>query len=213
MRMIKYTHACVRLIDGDRSLLIDPGTWAEDSAFENATDVLVTHEHADHIDVERLVALHGKNPDLRVYVPTPVAEQLSRAAPSFASAVNVVAVGDTFTAAGFAVHAVGGKHAVIYDGIPDTANIGYVVNGAVYHPGDSTFVPDVAVDTLLVPTAAPWLKLAEAIDFIRAVRPARAYSIHDAMLSDKGEMGVDRWLAGEGETEYGRITPGDSVEL
>ena len=55
MRMIKYTHACVRLVDGDRSLLIDPGTWAEDVAFEGATDVLVTHEHADHIDLERLV--------------------------------------------------------------------------------------------------------------------------------------------------------------
>jgi L-ascorbate metabolism protein UlaG (beta-lactamase superfamily) len=213
MQMIKYTHACVRLVDGDRSLLIDPGTWAEDVAFEGATDVLVTHEHADHIDLERLVALHGRNPDLRVYLPAPAAALASEAAPAFAPALNVVAVGDTFDAAGFSVRAVGGKHAVIYDGIPDAANIGYVIDDAVYHPGDSTFVPDGAVATLLVPTMAPWLKLAEAIDFVRAVRPASAYSIHDAMLSERGQAGMDRWLAMRGETDYGRITPGDTVEL
>jgi L-ascorbate metabolism protein UlaG (beta-lactamase superfamily) len=213
MRMIKYTHACVRLVDGDRGLLIDPGTWAEDVAFEGATDVLVTHEHADHIDLQRLVALHGRNPDLRVYLPASVAAQAGEAAPAFAPALNVVAVGDTFDAAGFTIRAVGGKHAVIYDGVPDTANIGYVIDDTVYHPGDSTFVPDGSVETLLVPTMAPWLKLAEAIDFVRAVRPARAYSIHDAMLSERGQAGVDRWLAMRGETDYGRITPGDAVEL
>jgi L-ascorbate metabolism protein UlaG (beta-lactamase superfamily) len=213
MRMIKYTHACVRLVDGDRSLLIDPGTWAEDVAFEGATDVLVTHEHADHIDLPRLVALHGRNPELRVHLPASVATKVSAEAPAFAPAVTVVAVGDTFEAAGFSVRAVGGKHAVIYDGIPDTANIGYVIDNAVYHPGDSTFVPDGSVETLLVPTMAPWLKLAEAIDFVRAVRPARAFSIHDAMLSERGQAGVDRWLAMRGETDYGRIKPGDGVEL
>jgi L-ascorbate metabolism protein UlaG (beta-lactamase superfamily) len=213
MRMIKYTHACVRLVDGDRSLLIDPGTWAEDVAFEGTTDVLVTHEHNDHVDVERLVELHGRNPDLRVYLPAPVAAKTSESARTLAPTLNVVAVGDTFDAAGFTVRAVGGKHAVIYDGVPDVANIGYVVDDAVYHPGDSTFVPDVSVATLLVPTMAPWLKLAEAIDFVRAVRPARAYSIHDAMLSERGQAGVDRWLAMRGDTDYGRITPGDAVDL
>src|SRR5262249_34080794 len=67
MQMIKFTHACVRLIDGERSLLIDPGIWAEAEAFDGVTDVLVTHEHADHVDVDRLVAAHMSNVDLRVY--------------------------------------------------------------------------------------------------------------------------------------------------
>lgn len=209
MRMIKYTHACVRLERDGRSLLIDPGTWAEDAAFEGVSDVLVTHEHADHIDVERLVKAYGANPALKVYLPAAVAGQLD----AIAGGVQVVEVGDVFTAGGFGVRAVGGEHAEIYEGMPGCANIGFVVDDAVYHPGDSVFAPGIPVDTLLVPTAAPWLKLAEAIDFIRAVRPARAFSIHDAMLSARGEMGVDRWLAGKGGTVYGRVTPGDSVEL
>ncbi len=213
MRMIKYTHACVRLIDGDRSLLIDPGVWTEDAAFDGATDVLVTHEHSDHIDLDRLVAAHGANPHLRVFMPAPVAAQATEKAPSFAPAAQVVSVGDTFTAGGFSVRAVGGDHAEIYDGLPGCANIGYVVEDAVYHPGDSTFVPDGSVDTLLVPTSAPWLKLNESIDFVRAVRPKRAFSIHDAMLSDKGEPIIDRWLGMKGGTDYGRIRPGDGVDL
>src|SRR5215475_3197068 len=211
MQLIKYTHAAVRLVDGDRDVLIDPGVWAEDAAFSNVTDVLVTHEHADHIDLDRLVAARDTRPDLRVFLPAPVAAQITERTPSFEPALHVVAPGDTFTAAGYRVRAVGGMHAEVYEGAPGCANIGYVVEDAVYHPGDSLHVPDGAIETLLVPTSGPWLKLAEAIDFVRAVRPTRAYSIHDVLLSDKGEALVDGWLARRGETDYARLPSGGSA--
>jgi L-ascorbate metabolism protein UlaG (beta-lactamase superfamily) len=209
MRLTKYTHACVRLDDGDRKLLVDPGTWAEDDAFHGVSDILITHEHADHIDVDRVVKAVATNANLRVHVPVPVAAQLD----AIAGNVHTVEVGNSFTAAGFDVHAVGGQHAEIYEGLPGCANIGYVINNTVYHPGDSMFVPDLPVRVLLVPTSAPWFKLAEALDFVRAVGPQRAFSIHDALLSDKGEMGVDRWMSLKGDTEYARIPPGESVNL
>jgi hypothetical protein len=57
MRLIKFTHACVRLEDGDRRLLIDPGIWTEREAYQGVTDILVTHEHDDHIDIERITDL------------------------------------------------------------------------------------------------------------------------------------------------------------
>jgi L-ascorbate metabolism protein UlaG (beta-lactamase superfamily) len=47
MRLIKYTHACVRLEHDGRALVIDPGTWSEPAALDGATAVLVTHEHFD----------------------------------------------------------------------------------------------------------------------------------------------------------------------
>jgi L-ascorbate metabolism protein UlaG (beta-lactamase superfamily) len=204
MRLTKYTHACVRLDDGDRSLVIDPGVWSEDTALDGVSAVLVTHEHADHVDADRLAARSG----LTVFAPASVAQQLEK----LGDAVVTVAAGDTFEAGGFPVRAVGGAHAEIYDGLPGCANVGYRVEG-VYHPGDSLFVPDAQVTTLLVPTCAPWLKTAEAIDFVRAVAPQRAYSIHDAMLSPTGEQITDRWLAMKGNTEYARIPVGESVTL
>jgi L-ascorbate metabolism protein UlaG (beta-lactamase superfamily) len=203
MQLIKYTHACVRLEHGDDTVLIDPGTWAEDAAFIGTNHVLITHEHVDHIDADRLATAAADNSRLRVYAPEIVAAPLVEAGIN----TTVVNVGDTFTIDCFEVTAVGGKHAVIYNGVPDCVNIGYIVNG-VYHPGDSFFVPSQPVETLLVPTSAPWFSLAECIDFVRAVKPAHAYSIHDAGLSARGEMSVDRWLEGNANTDYRRIPLG-----
>jgi L-ascorbate metabolism protein UlaG (beta-lactamase superfamily) len=209
MRLIKYTHAAVRLEQDGRTLLLDPGVFSEDEAYEGVSHILVTHEHADHVNAEKLRAHLVEHPDLQVYTNAAVAQQLGDA---LSGAVRTVEVGDRFTVNGFAVEAVGGRHAEIYEGLPGCANIGFIVEG-VYHPGDALHVPTSEVAVLLVPTAAPWLKLAEGLDFVRAVKPQRAYSIHDAMLSKIGEAGVDNWMKNKGQTEYARIPVGSSVEV
>ena len=56
MQITKYTHACVRLEQDGRVLVIDPGEWSEPEALDGAAAVLVTHEHADHIEPTRLAA-------------------------------------------------------------------------------------------------------------------------------------------------------------
>jgi len=209
MRLTKYTHACVRLERDARTLLIDPGTFSEAAAYEGVSHVLVTHEHADHIDADQLATALAANGDLKVYTSAAVAAQLSH----LGDAVVTVGVGDQVSVNGFSVEAVGGNHAEIYEGLPGCANIGFVIDGEVYHPGDALFVPERPVPTLLVPTCAPWLKLAEALDFVRAVKPRRAFSIHDAMLSTIGQGNIDNWMAMKGQTEYARIPIGSSVEV
>ena len=201
MRLIKYKHACVRLEDGDSALLIDPGLWTAPAAFEGVTDVLVTHEHHDHIDLDLLKDALAAEPRLTVHTIAEVAGQLAE----LGDAVRTVAVGDTFKAAGFDVEVVGGAHAEIYDGLPGCANVGYLVNEDVYHPGDSLFVPHQDVGTLLVPVSGPWLSLPAALDFVRAVGPQRAVPIHDAWNSEIGNGGVDRWMTMKAETEYERL--------
>lgn len=201
MRLIKYGHACVRLETGGRTLVIDPGTWSEAEALTGADAVLITHEHADHVDAEKLASFGGE-----IFAPASVAPMLEGRA-------TTVEVGQTFTAAGFQVQVVGGQHAEIYEGLPGCANVGYVVDGEVYHPGDSLFVPQVPIGTLLVPASAPWLKLAEALDFVRAIQPRRAYPIHDAMLNDLGLGNFDAWMQRKGNTSYARIPLGDSINL
>jgi L-ascorbate metabolism protein UlaG (beta-lactamase superfamily) len=208
MRLTKYTHACVRLEREGASLLIDPGLWTEDEAFAGIDHVLVTHEHNDHVDTERLAKVAERNDKLRVFAPAGVAESLNGDGVS----ATAVSVGDTFVAGGFNVLGVGGAHAEIYDGQPDVANIGFVVEG-VYHPGDSFFVPSQRVETLLVPLSGPWFDLASAIDFTRSVKSARAFPIHDALLNDAGQKLMDRWIEMRGETEYARLTPGSSAQF
>ena len=207
MRLTKYGHACVRLdLDGG-SVVLDPGTYSPDVDLAGVADVLVTHEHADHIDVDRLVPLVRDG--LRLHTNADVGAAL---ATDHGLEVHAVGPGETFTVAGVDVQVVGGEHAEIYNGLPGCANVGFVLAG-IYHPGDALHVPDVEVETLLVPVSAPWLKLREALDFVRAVGPARAFPSHDAMFSDIGNAGVDRWMANEGGTDYQRLAAGESTEI
>ncbi len=58
-----------------------------------------------------------------------------------------------------------------------------VDDGAFYHPGDSFFVPEQRIDVLALPTAAPWLKAGEVVDYLRAVSPRLAIPVHEALLA------------------------------
>jgi L-ascorbate metabolism protein UlaG (beta-lactamase superfamily) len=202
LRITKFTHACVRLEHAGRVLVIDPGVWSEPRALRGADAVLVTHEHVDHVDVLRLVGL-----GVPVFAPAGADLTLD----GLALAVTEVRAGETFTAAGLPVRAVGGRHATIYGGQPDCANLGYVVGDSVYHPGDSLHVPEVPVETLLVPAQASWLKLNEAIDFVRAVRPERAFPIHDAQLNERGLESVNGWMSEETDAGYRYLAPGETA--
>jgi L-ascorbate metabolism protein UlaG (beta-lactamase superfamily) len=199
VRITKYTHACVRLEHDGRVLVVDPGTWSEPAALAGADAVLVTHEHADHVDVLRLAGLG-------VPVFAPAEADIPRLA------VIGVSAGEEFAAAGFRVRAVGGRHAFIYGGQPDCANLGYVIEDVVYHPGDSLHVPEQPVETLMVPAQGSWLKMAEVIDFVKAVDPLRAFAIHDAQLNDRGLASVNGWLAEETGDGYRYLAPGESLQ-
>jgi L-ascorbate metabolism protein UlaG (beta-lactamase superfamily) len=207
MRLTKFGHACVRLDTDGGSVVLDPGVYSPDVDLAGVTDVLVTHEHPDHVDADRVVPLVRDG--LRLHTNADVAQQLRA---DHGVEVHAVAPGESFDVAGLEVRVVGGQHAEIYEGLPGCANVGFVLGG-VYHPGDSVHVPDVEVTTLLLPVSAPWLKLAEALDFVRAVAPARAFPVHDAMLSEIGAAGVDGWVGRKGGTDYRRLAPGESADV
>ncbi|MFH9736762.1 MBL fold metallo-hydrolase [Streptomyces roseolus] len=199
MRVIKYTHSCVRLERDDLGVLvIDPGIWSEPDALRGADAVLVTHEHADHVDVLRLAGL-----GVPVYAPK------GAVLPGIDTVE--VSAGEEFLAAGYRITAHGGRHATIYGDLPDCANLGYVVEESLYHPGDSLHVPVVPVETLLVPLYAPWMRTSEAIDFVREVGPERAVGIHDAQINERGLASVNGWLGEEARTAYRWLPPGSRL--
>jgi L-ascorbate metabolism protein UlaG (beta-lactamase superfamily) len=208
MRVTKFTHACLRIEHDGGVLVIDPGVFTEAEALDGADAVLITHEHMDHVDIEALRAL--KRPELTVHTHADVEAQLT----DLDADVYAVAPGDTFVAAGMTVRAHGGRHAVIHADIPRIVNVGFVIDtpdGPLYHPGDAFHVPDEEIATLFVPVSAPWLKLAEAIDFTRAVAPERAFALHDSLLVDAGQQMVTGHMTRLSGTRYARLEPGTSV--
>jgi L-ascorbate metabolism protein UlaG (beta-lactamase superfamily) len=212
MELIKYGHACVVLCEGERRLVVDPGAFTDPTALDGASAVLVTHEHPDHFVADRLRAAMDADPALEIWTNSSVAGQLE----GLGGRVHVVGHGDAVSVAGFDVHVHGELHAEVHPEIPRVKNVGFLVDGQVFHPGDALTVPDEPVATLLLPVHAPWSKASEIIDYVRAVHADQAYAVHDGLLNDTG-LGLMGGLLGERgpgtPTPFSRLAPGDSVEL
>ena len=155
---------------------------------------LITHEHVEHFSESRVRAALTDNPSLEVWSVPPVVEALS----DWGGRVHAVTGGERFLAAGVSVQAYGQQHAVVHPDVPAIDNTGFLIADRVFHPGDALTVPDVPVETLLVPVHAPWLRVADAIDWVRAIAPGRAVAMHDCGLSRIGRAVVDGLLGQHG---------------
>jgi L-ascorbate metabolism protein UlaG (beta-lactamase superfamily) len=209
VRITKFSHSCVR-VEGAGVLVMDPGSFSERSALDGADALLITHEHADHVDVGAVTEAAGRRPDLRVYAHPDVLATL----PGVSG--TAVEPGQEFEAAGYRVRTFGGLHATIHPDIPRVANIAFLVaddSSNFYHPGDSYVVPEnTEVDTLFVPLNAPWAKVSETVDFIRAVHAGRAFALHDALINDIGGNLYGSVVQRLTDTTYARLAPGTTID-
>jgi len=193
MQLTHFGHSCLLASftsdsGSDTTILFDPGTFSH--GFEGITGlsaILITHQHPDHADTSRLPALVEANPQAAVCADPQTAAQLG-------GPWRAVNVGDEFAVEHLTVRGVGGRHAVIHPEIPVIENISYLVGDAghaarLMHPGDALFTPGEPVDVLATPAAAPWMKISEAVDYLRAVAPTNAVPIHQGII-DPSARGI-----------------------
>ena len=212
MRLTKFGHSCVRVEHDGTTLVLDPGVFTESGAVDGADVVLITHEHPDHFHPE-----HLRRSDASIYTIAAVAARIGEQAPDLIERVTVVGPGGEFAAGAIPVTAVGELHAVIHPELPRFDNSGYLLevgDVTVFHPGDALTGPGRPVDVLLAPVCAPWMKVAEGIDFARSVGAPRNLAIHDRVYSDAG-LGIadshfGRFLGAAG-LDYVRLPDGTDL--
>lgn len=210
MNLTKKGHAGIRLEKDGRVLVLDPGVFTEEDATAGADAILITHEHPDHFSEDRLRAAMEANPGAEVWTLRSVADQIAAA---FPGRVHTVGNGDSFTAAGFDVSVHGEFHAVIHPDLPRVTNVGFLLDGSLFHPGDALTVPEQPIETLLIPVMAPWNKVAEVVDYIREVKPRRSIDVHDALLTDLARPLYDGLIGNLSGAEHLRLASGDSTEV
>lgn len=186
MQLTRFGHAAVLVDAADSRILIDPGNFSADDTFAltGLEAIIVTHQHADHVDRERLPQLVAGNPGARLLAEGETASQLGEVAGTW----EVLAPGDEVFLGGVLVTGVGGRHAVIHQDLQRVGNVGALVRAdgepVFFHPGDAyEYAPD-GVDVLGVPLGAPWAKVGEMVDFVRAVSPSVMFPIHDRTIAD-----------------------------
>jgi L-ascorbate metabolism protein UlaG (beta-lactamase superfamily) len=212
MRLRKFGHSCLLVEANDTRLLLDPGVFSPGvSDVEGLSAILVTHQHPDHLDLVRLPALLERNPDARIVTDAGTADLLRDGHGIDATAVSP---GERLQL-GVDVEVVGGTHAEIYREIPRIPNVGFLIDGRLLHPGDALDAPNHGrdIEILALPTMAPWMRMAEAIDYLRAVKPRLAVPIHEAMVrSTDIYYGAFRTFAPAG-TELTVLDDGEPVTV
>jgi L-ascorbate metabolism protein UlaG (beta-lactamase superfamily) len=208
MRITKYEHACFIVEIGEKRLIVDPGSFTV--PLIGVVAIVITHEHADHWTADQLRRILDQNPDARLIAPSGVAN----AGPDFD--FTVVDNGSIVDVDPFHLEFIGSKHAQIHSSIPIVDNVGVLINGAVFYPGDSFTLPPAGVELLAVPSSAPWLKIGEVMDYVAAAKPKRSFPTHEMINSVIGKgMANARieamTLAGGGE--FFPLEPGEGLDV
>lgn len=214
MRVTKLEHAALVVEHSGDRLFIDPGKFTTPiTEAAGALAVVVTHQHDDHWTPEQIGRIRDRNPEARVFGP----EGMAAIAAEAGIDVERVTPGDEVEVGPFRLRFFGGRHAVIHSSIPVIDNVGVLVNDALYYAGDSFAVPEgVEVGALAAPAGAPWMKIAESMDYVMAVKPRRAFPTHEMVLSRAGkDLSNARlaWATEQGGGEYLPLEPGDSFDL
>ncbi len=211
MRITKYGHSCLLIEEAGARMLTDPGVFS--SGFEGLKDldaILITHQHQDHCVPRNIGGLLEDNPEAKVYADEGSAKILA----NVGVPVQAVKAGDELEVAGVKVSVWGEHHALVHQEIPVVPDVGYMIAGKLFYPGDALTVPEPAVEVLAIPLDAPWMKVSEGIEYLRAVKPKVAIPVHDAINSVAGrDMYVSMLKDMGGGVEVRLVPDGQSTEV
>lgn len=184
MTIKKYLHSCLLVEEGGKKLLFDPGLFSfiekklEPQEIGSVDVIVLTHRHQDHYYPEALKIISAMRSAI-IVANSEIAALLAKES----LPCEVMAAGEQKSIAGFIIRAYEAPHAPIPADLPH--NLAFLINNRLLHPGDSYTITKVpACEILALPITAPWARLADALDFTKAIKPKLVIPIHDAFIKD-----------------------------
>lgn len=210
MNITKLGHCCLVIELPGLKILTDPGSYTTaQNELKNVGVVLITHEHPDHLHVESVKQIIHSNPNATIITNSAVSKILSEAGIKS----SLIEHGQSQKIKNISIEGFGEKHAVIYRTLPQVQNTGYFIENRFFYPGDALYNPGKPVEILALPVAGPWLKIAEAIDYAKEVKPTVCFPVHDGNLKSPGvvhrspaavlaESNIEFLIPGQGRPVY-----------
>jgi len=176
----KLLHSCLLIEECGKRILIDPGDYCfaekliTPESLAPIDLILITHNHADHCDVDALRKIQAKK------ILTCASTHATLAAAGIFS--DILNVGEVINVGECTIRGINAPHDTRLTSTPPES-IGFLINEKLLHPGDSlNFDNSVPYKVLALPIAAPWMVRKEAIDLGIKLKPKHVIPIHDGMF-------------------------------
>jgi L-ascorbate metabolism protein UlaG (beta-lactamase superfamily) len=186
MKITKIGHCCLFVEERGVRILMDPGNYSSgQNEIKGIHIILITHhEHRDHLDMESLKRVIKNNPSAKIMTNRSVGTVLERERIPYA----VLEDGQSTLENGVLIEGFGRKHAVIYPTLPEIHNTGYFIANRFFYPGDALTNPNKPVEILAFPATAVWIKLSEAIDYVKEIKPKVCFPVHEGNLKSPASV-------------------------
>lgn len=175
MKITKLGHSCL-LVEmpepTNRTALFDPGVFSEVDvdSLDFLDDIIITHEHPDHCDINLIQELVAKFPQVRIKTPATLVPKLEGLSVT-AEAVEGIVLFE-------APHE--GHPPFMYP--PENIGVHYL--GSLTHPGDSYHFAE-SRPILALPMTAPWGATDAAVGLALQLKPRYILPIHDWQWKDE----------------------------
>lgn len=179
MKITKFGHCCLLIEEDKLRILIDPGKYsARQNSVRGIDVVLITHEHHDHFHVDSVKSILKNNPRTKIITNKSVGALLKKEGIKFV----LLESGKNTLEKGILIEGVGDVHALLHSSRRPIQNTGYFIAGKFFYPGDSWVKPRKKVPILALSVAGSWMKISEAIDYARKLKPKIWFPVHDGIL-------------------------------
>jgi L-ascorbate metabolism protein UlaG (beta-lactamase superfamily) len=166
----KFTHSCLYIEDEGISFLFDPGTYTSNEKSLDVDNIpsldylLITHEHADHFDINLIRKITDKFPDAKILTNPSVQNLLSNENIDSSSQEEKMLL---FRKA---------AHERVLG--PEVENWTMTIGEKIFNPGDS-YQFNSTKEVLILPIQAPWGHMVRAVKKAEQVKPKYVIPVHD----------------------------------